>query len=240
MLKPEILFEDDDYVILNKPSGMRTIPDRHNENLPSLSGLLRTIYGEIFIVHRLDMNTSGCVCFAKNAEAHRYASQLFEHRQVEKKYLGIVYGSFEEPEGLIEDPIMEHPVIKGKMIVHQKQGKPSSTSYKVLENFSQFSLVEFIIHTGRTHQIRVHMQNAGHPILCDEVYGSDKPIYISSMKKRYNLSKHEDEEKPILHRMALHAHSLKFISASGKQIEAVARLPKDMNAMLNQCRKWLS
>ena len=238
-MKLSIIYEDDDYIIINKPSGVLSIPDRHNAELPSVTKELRDKFGSIFIVHRIDKETSGCICFAKNEEAHKYASMLFEKRLIEKKYLGIVHGSFDHPNGIIEDAIMEHPVIKGKMIINQKQGKPSTTVYETIANYGTYSLVSFNILTGRTHQIRLHSANLGHPIVCDALYGLTNPVYISSLKKKYKMSKDILEETPILNRLALHAFSLTFSTASGKQIAAEAPLSKDMDAMLKQCSKWL-
>lgn len=238
-MKLEILYEDDNYIFINKPSGYLSIPDRHNEFLPSVAGILRNEYPEIFIVHRIDRETSGCICFAKNEETHRYTSLLFENRKVEKIYTCIVSGTPIEKEGTIEASIMEHPTIKGKMVINQKQGKESKTDYKVLESFGMYSYIECTLHTGRTHQIRIHMQDIGHPVLCDPIYGNGESVYISSLKKRYNLSKNEEEEKPILSRLALHACKLGFETKDKQQLLIEAPLPKDMKALLNQCRKWL-
>ena len=136
----------------------------------------------------------------------------------------------------IDAPIMEHPVKKGKMITHAK-GKSSLTDYEVLEDFRLFSWVKFHIHTGRTHQIRVHMQHIGHSIVCDELYGSDEPVYISSLKRNYHLSKNTETEKPILSRLALHSSNLKF-DLNDKHYEFEAEIPKDLKATLQQLRKW--
>lgn len=238
-MKLDLLYEDSHYIIVNKPSGLLSIPDRHNAAIPSVLGLLRLQFPSVFTIHRLDKDTSGILCFAKDEDTHRYTSQLFEKREVKKNYIGIVHGSMQEESGVIEDAIMEHPVIKGKMIIHQKQGKPSITKYEVIESFGLYSFVKFDILTGRTHQIRVHMQNYGHPIVCDVMYGKPDPVFISQLKKKFKLSKDEEEEKPILSRLALHAFRLNFMGPDGKEIDIEAPLPKDMNAMLNQCRKWL-
>lgn len=238
-MKLEILYEDEEYVVVNKPSGVLSIADRHNAELVSVAGALRGKYENILITHRIDKETSGCICFAKTEQAHRHLSKLFENRHIEKVYLGIIHGGFDNQNGVMQDAIMEHPTVKGKMIINQKQGKPSVTMYDTLESFGTYSLVEYKILTGRTHQIRLHSANAGHPIVCDSLYGLTNPVFISSLKKKYHLSKDELEEKPILSRLALHAFKLKFKAESGKDIEIEAPLPKDMNAMLKQCRKWL-
>ena len=120
-------------------------------------------------------------------------------------------------------------------MTHAK-GKISSTDYEVLESFRLYSWVEFRIHTGRTHQIRVHMQHIGHSIVCDEIYGDPKPMLLSVLKKNFKLSKAAEEEKPILARLALHSHRLKF-TLNGEIFELEAPVPKDLRAVLQQLRK---
>ena len=121
-----LIFENDDFIAVNKEAGMLTIPDRHDETQLSLYRILNQKYGKIFIVHRLDRTTSGLILFAKNEATHKYLSQLFEQRNIEKKYLGIVRGSMPEKNGSINEPIGEHPTKKGMMTI-TKKGKPSLT-----------------------------------------------------------------------------------------------------------------
>jgi 23S rRNA pseudouridine955/2504/2580 synthase/23S rRNA pseudouridine1911/1915/1917 synthase len=232
---PEILFENNDFIIINKPAGLLSVPDR-KQTAPSLKDLLIDRYSDIFTVHRLDRETSGVILYAKNAVAHRFFSGMFERREVEKLYLGIVLGSMPLPSGLIQDPIAEHPSLNGTMIVHRK-GKQASTGYEVLEDFGKYSLLKFNLFTGRTHQIRVHMKNAGHPIACDELYGDGQPVLVSSLKKKYNLSKSEEAERPILGRLGLHAAELSFTDAEGTKQHFQADMPKDMRALLSQLEK---
>lgn len=230
-----ILAEDENLVAINKPSGLLTIPDREGKET-SLKQILKAKYGNIFTVHRLDKDTSGIVVFAKNEETHKHLSKLFEARETVKIYNGFVFGSPFEKSGTISEPIAEHPVKKGLMTVHKK-GKESITEYEVLENFKLYSWMQFHILTGRTHQIRVHMKHLGHPIVCDELYGDGKPVFISTIKrKKFNLSKNEEEERPILSRLALHASLLKF-ELNKKTFELEAALPKDLRATLQQLRK---
>jgi 23S rRNA pseudouridine1911/1915/1917 synthase len=235
MKVPEIIQETADFVALNKPAGLLSIPDREGEEI-SLKKLLREKYGEIYTVHRIDKNTSGIIIFAKNEETHKFLSQAFEEREVEKYYQGIVKGTLVEKEKMIDEPIAQHSMKKTTMIIH-KRGKSSVTEYKVLEEFGKFSLLQFRIHTGRTHQIRVHMQYVGHPIVADEIYGDGTPVLLSSIKKKYNLSKDELEEKPLLNRLGLHAQRLKFTDQHGTQHDLEAEMPKDMRALLQQLRK---
>lgn len=241
--KPEIIFENENFIAVNKPSGLLTIPDRHNETLNSLYKILQQQYEKIFIVHRLDKETSGIILFAKDEKTHKYLSQLFEQRNLEKYYLGIVQGTLQSlpgggqvNKGIIEEPIAEHPVHKGMMAINKK-GKPSITEYEVLEEHGIYSLVQFQIHTGRTHQIRVHMKHLGHPIACDELYGDARTILLSSFKKKFKLSRHNEEERPLLSRLALHSYILKFKDQNNKELHLKAELPKDMRALLQQLKK---
>src|SRR5664279_1176035 len=207
MKLPDILFENNDFIALNKPSGLLSVPDRI-QSAPSLKDLLAEKYGNIITVHRLDRETSGVIVFAKTPEAHQYLSVIFQERQVVKKYFGIVWGVPAVSSGIIDLPMMEHPGKNGTMVVNRK-GKPASTGYEVLENLGRYSLIRFNLFTGRTHQIRVHMKETGHPILCDPLYGDGKPFLVSSLKKNYNHSGFE-EEIPILSRLALHAARVAF------------------------------
>ena len=235
MKLPEIIFENSDFVVVNKPAGLLTIPDRAQSG-DSVKSILKKKYGQIFTVHRIDKETSGLIVFAKNETAHKFLSQEFEERAVEKLYLGIVQGKMINKEGTIELPLMEHPGRSGFMIVNKK-GKVAITHYKVLEELGPYSLVQFDIHTGRTHQIRVHMQNAGHPIACDPLYGNAQPIFISSFKRNYKLSQSEEEERPILHRLGLHAYQLRFKDDKGNAFSFEAGMHKDMKALMQQLRK---
>ena len=236
-MKPtfSIIAETENYVAINKPAGMLSIPDRE-QSQPSLKDMLLQKYGSIFTVHRLDKDTSGVIIFAKNEATHKYLSQLFEERKTEKFYVGIVHGMPMNSTGTIDAPISEHPLQKGLMVVHRK-GKPSVTDYEVMESHKQYSLVQFQIHTGRTHQIRVHSKNIGHPIACDDLYGDGKPILLSAIKKKFKLSKKEEEERPMLNRLALHSYRLKFTDADGTAIELTAELPKEFRAIMQQLNK---
>ncbi len=236
MHKPEIIFENEDFVAINKPAGLLSIPDREGKDV-SLKIQLKEKYGDIFTVHRLDRGTSGIIVFAKNEGTHKYLSRIFEERDVEKIYTGIVRGNLAEQKGSIAIPIMEHPAKNGMMVTNKK-GKPSLTDYEVLEDLGLYSLIQFRIHTGRTHQIRVHMQHLGHPIVCDELYGDGRSILLSSFKKNFKLSRSEEEERPILQRLGLHAQLLHFRDEKGEYHTFEAPMAKDMKAFLQQLRKW--
>jgi 23S rRNA pseudouridine955/2504/2580 synthase/23S rRNA pseudouridine1911/1915/1917 synthase len=227
--------ETADWVAVNKPSGLLSIPDREGKEI-SLKDLLKEKYKDIYTVHRLDKDTSGLLLFAKNQVSHKHLSLQFESRQTKKIYLGLVVGCPEEPEGRIDSPIAEHPARNGTMIIHRK-GKESLTDYQVIENFGIFSLMQFRIHTGRTHQIRIHMKDIGHPVVCDNLYGDGKPVLVSSLKSKFKLSKDDEQERPILNRLALHAYQLSFTDTDGNIIELEATLHKDMRATIQQLQK---
>jgi 23S rRNA pseudouridine1911/1915/1917 synthase len=234
-INQQIIFENEQFVAINKPPGLLTVPDREGKDV-SLKQILKQQYGNIFTVHRLDKETSGVVVFAKTEEAHRQLSMEFENRNTVKIYNGLVLGIPFEKSGLIDAPIAEHPSGKGIMTVFKK-GKESKTGFEVLESFRLYSWMQFQIFTGRTHQIRVHMKHLGHPVVCDTLYGDGKPVFISSLKKRaYNLSQNEEQEQPILSRLALHSSQLKF-QLKDQSYQFSAELPKDLRATLQQLRK---
>lgn len=232
-INDHIIFEDEQLVAVNKPAGMLSIQDRAGN--PALKNFLQDKYGDIFTVHRLDKDTSGAIVFAKNEAAHRQLSQLFEGRDIAKYYVGLVLGKPPKTSGTMDIGLMEHPIRKGMMTANRK-GKPSITDYEVLESFKQFTWMQYRIHTGRMHQIRVHMKELGTPLVCDELYGDGKPILLSNIKNKYNLSKEELEERPILARLALHSFRLSF-NLMGKPYDLEAEPPKDIRALLQQLRK---
>lgn len=234
-LKDILITESEDFIALNKPSGLLSIPDREGKEI-SLKVMLKEKLGEIFTVHRLDKDTSGLIVFAKNEAAHRHLSQQFENRQTKKIYQGLVLGSLMQEKGSIDSPIAEHPAKNGTMTIH-RSGKEALTDYEVLEDFKIYSFMQFQIHTGRTHQIRVHMKEIGHPVVCDTLYGDGKPILVSSLKSKFKLSKDMEEERPILNRLALHSFQLSFQDVNGSIIELEAPLPKDIRATMQQLVK---
>lgn len=232
-----IIFENDDFIALNKPSGLLSIPDREGKEV-SLKNMLQEKFDRIMTVHRLDKDTSGLIVFAKNEATHRHLSIQFEERKTKKIYVGLVLGSPAEKKGSINLPLAENMVQRGVMIVNRR-GKESLTDYEVLEDFGIYSWMQFEIHTGRTHQIRVHMKEIGHPIVCDALYGDGKPVLLSSLKKKkFKLAKDVLEERPLMARLALHAFQLSFVTPTGEKIELTAELPKDLKATLQQLTKW--
>ena len=236
--RPEILYEDEFLIIINKPSGLLSIPDRYRKDIPSAYTIFNKQFTELHIVHRIDKETSGCLVFAKDAETHRTLNQLFEQRAIEKTYLALVHGAMIKQDGIIDLPIASTNKSGGKMKV-DKRGKASQTEYELIQRFPSFSWIKIRLHTGRTHQIRLHFSHIGHPLCGDQLYGKSSEVFLSTIKgKKYRNSKNT-EEQPILQRCALHASSLEFIHPMGEQtIRTEAPLPKDLKAILNQLHKW--
>src|SRR6266566_637035 len=175
----EILFEDKDLIVINKPAGLVVHPGARHRSGTLVNALLHhcpTLSGiggkeRPGIVHRLDKETSGCLVAAKNDVAHRHLSKQFAERSVDKIYLALVAGKLQKQTGVIEEKIGRHPVHRQRMSVSSPRGRAARTEYRVLRSNEQASLLECRLHSGRTHQIRVHLHHLGHPILGDIVYG---------------------------------------------------------------------
>jgi 23S rRNA pseudouridine1911/1915/1917 synthase len=185
----DILYEDDDLIVINKPSGLVVHPGtghrehtlvnallHHFPNLSRIGGRERP-----GIVHRLDKETSGCLVVAKTDEAHRGLAMQFAERTVEKLYLALVAGKLRKTAGIIEEKIGRHPVHRQRMSIGSKRGRAAKTEYRVLSSSEKMSLIECTLHSGRTHQIRVHLHHLGHPVLGDKVYGAK---YAKSLSRQ--------------------------------------------------------
>lgn len=231
----QILAEQDDLLAVNKPAGLLSIAGREPEE-DDLRRILEQRYERIFTVHRLDRQTSGVMLFARTGEAHRYYSGIFERHETEKYYLGLVLGKPASSRGTVEAPIAAHRSRPGLMVVHPR-GKPARTDFEVLNTWGRFSWLRFRIHTGRTHQIRLHMKYLGHPIICDDTYGDGQPLFLKVIKHGYKPSSREGE-RPLLGRLGLHAERLVFTDFAGNARDIRADLPKDLRATLQQLQKW--
>jgi RluA family pseudouridine synthase len=235
----ELIFEDESIIVLNKPAGLLSIPERFDKSASNLFSILKKQFGTILTVHRLDRDTSGVIIFAKNAESHSNLNTQFEKREVKKIYHCLIAGSFNKENLLVDIPLMPDPARKGVMIPSAR-GKESLTEIKLLEKFTRASLIEVNLITGRQHQIRAHCAAIGYPLLVDGIYGRSKDFYLSSIKKRYNLKK-GDEEKPIISRITMHANSIEFTHPETKnKMSFQAAYPKDFLALLQVLRKYAS
>jgi 23S rRNA pseudouridine1911/1915/1917 synthase len=174
----DVLFEDDDLIVINKPAGLTVHPGAGQREHTLVNALLShctTLSGiggkeRPGIVHRLDKETSGCLVVAKNDIAHRELSKQFAARTVEKIYLALVAGKLRKAAGVIEEKIGRHPVHRKRMRVTSVHGRTAKTEYRVIRSSDHASLIECLLHSGRTHQIRVHLHHLGHPVLGDKIY----------------------------------------------------------------------
>ena len=175
----DIVYQDDDLVVLNKPSGLLTVPGRLAEHKDCLQHRVLKVLPTATIVHRLDMATSGIILMALNKPAHVDISRQFEKRQTEKSYIARVYGKLEHQTGSVDEPLICDWPNRPKQKVDHQHGKKSLTHYRVISYQENSTLVELTPVTGRSHQLRVHMLALGHPILGDRLYAHDKALTIS-------------------------------------------------------------
>ncbi len=225
----DILYEDDELIIVNKPAGMVVHPaPGHStgtlvhallarcDRLAGIGGVERP-----GIVHRLDKDTTGAIVVAKSDRAHQDLQRQIQAKTARREYWGIVYGVFAAVTGEIDFPVGRHPVDRKKMAVVplNRGGRTATTHWKIIERFGNYTLMQFVLETGRTHQIRVHCSHAGHPIVGDPLYSSGRSIKV-------NLSG-----------QALHARKLSLTHpVSGKLIEAIAPLPAEFTKLLKVLR----
>lgn len=224
----DILYEDDDVLVVNKPKGMVVHPSAGhasgtlvNAVLYHCKDSLSGINGEIRpgIVHRIDMDTTGSLIICKNDESHISIAQQIKEHSCNRIYEAIVFGNLKEDEGTIEGAIGRHPQDRKKMSINEKNGKPAVTHYKVLERFGNYTYVAFKLETGRTHQIRVHMQSIGHPILGDSLYATGKTQFKN------------------LQGQTLHAKKIGFVHPrTGEYMEFDAPLPEYFEKLLSNFR----
>lgn len=224
-----ILYEDDDFFLVNKPPFISTLEDRHEK--VNLLALAKEYSSDAQVCHRLDKETSGVLAIAKHPIAYRHLSMQFEHRQVEKVYHAIVDGTHHFDNVLVDAPILKQE--DGRAKISKREGKPAQTYFSSLKSYRLHTLVECRPVTGRMHQIRVHLASQGASITGDEMYGG-KPFLLSAIKKRgFNLKK-DTEEQTFMKRMALHAFSLEFHDLSNKKQKIEAPYPKDIQALIRQ------
>lgn len=233
----EILYEDDDLAIVNKPRGLVVHPAAGHESGTLVNGLLHHFQGKLSgingvmrpgIVHRIDKDTSGLLVICKSDRAHQGLSDLLKDHDIERVYHAVVHGSFSKTEGTVDAPIGRMDSDRKKMCV-RADGRRAITHYRVLEQYDGFSYVELRLETGRTHQIRVHMRSIGHPLLGDEVYGAAKEnTKLEKMLKG----------KDFWPGQILHAKVLGFVHpVSGEYIEFNSELPAYFQTVLEYLQK---
>lgn len=223
----EIIYEDEDLLVVNKPKGMVVHPAPGNPRGTLVNALLyhvsslSSINGDFRpgIVHRLDKDTTGLLVVAKNNDTHLLLAKQIKERNVKRVYMGLVYGELSKHEGVINAPIGRHPINRKKMTVINENSKEAITSYRVIETFRGYTLIEASLTTGRTHQIRVHMAYIHHPIVGDSLY--------SNRKNEFGVKS-----------QLLHAEKLGFFHPkTGKYMEFTCRLPEEFDKIIQILKK---
>lgn len=235
----ETIYEDNNLLVISKPAGLLTIPDRYNKDIENLRQIFVEKYGQIFVVHRLDKDTSGTMVFAKDADTHRDLNTQFENTTVKKVYHCVVSGLINKDEIEIDIPLMTDPANPGKTIPSAR-GKESLTLLKVIKRFRNSTLVKCLLVTGRHHQIRAHCAAIGFPLLIDPMYNNTHEFLLSKIKKKFNLKKH-DIEKPIISRITMHSKILGFHHPGiNEDVEYESNYPKDFAALVQVLEKYSS
>jgi len=233
----DIIYEDDDLIVVNKPAGLVVHPGAGNKEGTLLNGLLyhfeklsNVNLSRPGIVHRLDKNTSGIILVAKTDNVHYLLSEQFINRTIKKTYRAIVWGDAPK-DGKIEGYIVRDPKKRTQFKMNNLKGRFSLTSYKKISNKSPFSYLEVYPLTGRTHQIRVHLNSIGHPIILDDMYRGGTKIFKSYHPKYIPLINKVINQ---INRFALHAYEIEFLHPSSKEkIKFKAEIPEDMYNVLN-------
>jgi RluA family pseudouridine synthase len=212
-----ILYEDASIVVVDKPAGVPVLPDGWEAESTYLLAELKQGYGEMWVVHRLDKSTSGVMVFARDAEAHRLLNGQFEHHETHKIYHALVNGEPAWEAHTARHPLKMNVGHSHRTAVDHAKGKPSETTFRVMERFGKASLLEAKPLTGRTHQVRVHAYALGYPLLGDELYSAPKTDLIG--------------------RAALHAFSLEIVHPqTGEKMEFTANYPEDFQKALDKLR----
>jgi RluA family pseudouridine synthase len=218
------IWSDDSVLVVDKPPGLRCISDGYDPNLPTLLGNLQTEWGRLWVVHRLDKDTSGVMLFARTAEAHKSLNAQFEHHQVKKEYHALVMGVPTWETYQISFPLKVDGDRRHRTVCDRVAGKPASTSVAVLQRFANYTLLQALPHSGYTHQIRAHLSSLGFPLLGDPLYR-----YPSS----YTGPRVESTALPLFSRTALHAAAITFFHPlTGLELSFQASYPPDFVAAL--------
>ena len=226
-----ILYEDEDYIVINKPPYISSLEDRNEE--ANILKLAREYNEAAQLCHRLDKDTSGALIISKHPDAYKFMNQEFEKRTIKKTYHAVSDGLHHFSNLKLDKAISAMP--KGTSHIDERYGKRSVTIFNSLKAFKKHTLINCNPVSGRQHQIRVHLASLKAPITGDVTYGG-KPFFLSSVKRNYKIGKFA-EEQPLIQRLALHAYHLKFRLFTGEYKEVTAPYPRDFRVLLKQLEK---
>lgn len=231
---PEVVFEDEHVLVVDKPGGMVC----HSAQQPEYGSLAEWLREHGVqtprMINRLDRETSGLVVVAKNEGAAKTLGKAVLRREIEKQYVAICWGKFEQERGMIDQPIglSRTSVVYTKRVVDSTAGKPSTTEFAVEKRLRGFTVVRLTPHTGRAHQLRVHLAWLGHPIVGDKVYGPDETLYLQFIEKGVT---NEMLDRLLLPRHALHAERVAFLHPRTRlKCEVHAPLPDDLRQFIEE------
>jgi RluA family pseudouridine synthase len=250
-----VIFTDESLLVINKPSGLLVIPDGYDPTLPHVAGVLASRFGPLWIVHRLDRETSGVLVLARNTEAHRSLNTQFETHQAVKAYHALVAGNPVWQENEVRLPLRTDGDRRHRTVVDRRHGKQAVTRFQVLESFRGWTLLEARPETGRTHQIRAHLSALGLPIVGDRLYGGVEGLWLSEItalrqksrrKSRQGLEQlletsaqgGQEDGQPLPGRVALHARTLALEHPLTHQpLNFEAPYPQDLATALRHLRR---
>ncbi len=234
-----LLWSDPALLVVNKPAGLPVLPDGYQPDAPYLVSILKQAYQPLWVVHRLDRDTSGVMIFARSAEAHRSLNTQFEKRQASKLYHALVNGEPNWEAQTVDLPLRPDGDRRHRTVIDHQRGKPALTELHVLERFRRYALIEAAPQTGRTHQIRAHLAALGYPLVADALYGGGKGLYLSDLQPEDPASQPGASSSPILGRSGLHAWALAFQHpVRGERLSFQAPYPEDFGAALQQLRAF--
>ncbi len=230
-----LLFSDEALLVINKPAGLSTLPDGYNPTLPHIKSVLERQFGHLWIVHRLDKDTSGVLLLARSAEAHRALNTLFEQHKVSKLYHALVVGNPEWQEQTVSLPLRPNGDRQHRTVIDPQAGKPAVTHLKVLERYGNYCLLEAVPETGRTHQIRAHLYALGLSIIGDKLYGK-RNTHPDGLKT-HPTPTDDNSSSGRIDGMGLHALSLEIHHPlSGEKMIFTAPYPEKLRVILEQLR----
>jgi 23S rRNA pseudouridine955/2504/2580 synthase len=226
-LEEIVLWQDEALLAVNKPAGIAVLAEGWDPSRPDLTSLLREHFGRLWNVHRLDKDTSGALLLAKTATAHRALNMQFQQRQVRKTYHALVVGQPEWQERWVRLPLRANGDRRHRTVVDLERGKPSETEFHLLEGFGAYALIEALLHSGRTHQIRAHLAAVGLPLVADALYGDGNPLPVQAV----------NSQPPLLERTGLHACRIELAHPStGLKLRLEAPYPRDFSQSLAYLR----